>query len=200
MQSSFEFEKSPIILDDLDIVLGLHQNQAINKFDNSFFFSGSEYSGTDKPNHSDSIMHFDEQDILKEELDEFLQETANDGLEVEAEDELILRYIISENDEEVSKKRRKRYDTHIDFWDTDWGKMITNPNVNNPKTRAGKQFRRRFRMPYPVFQYLVKQCLDHNIFSSVYKSKIPIEAKVLACLRILSRDNCADDVNFGSQG
>ena len=210
MQSSFEFDKSPIMLDDLDIILQLHENQAIHKFDNSFFFSGSQYPGTEdnlysssvkKVNSiSDSIMHYDEQNIWKEELDEFLQETENDGLEVEGEDELILRYIITENDEEVSKKRRKRYDTHINFWDTDWGKIITNPNVNNPKTRAGKQFRRRFRMPYPVFQYLVKQCSDHNIFSSVYKSKIPIEAKVLGCLRILSRDNCADDVNFGSQG
>ena len=120
MQSSFEFDKSPIMLDDLDIILQLHESQAINKFDNSFFFSGSQYPGTEDnlysssvkkvnsisstPNHSDSIMHYDEQDIWKEELDEFLQETENDGLEVEGEDELILRYIITENDEEVSKK------------------------------------------------------------------------------------------------
>ena len=31
-------------------------------------------------------------------------------MSISGEDELILSYIITENDEEVSKKRRKRYD------------------------------------------------------------------------------------------
>lgn len=93
------------------------------------------------------------------------------------------------------RKRRKKSSPKADFWQTLWGQTLTHPNVNNPKSREGKQFRRRFRLPYPLFRYLVTLCKDLNIFDSVYCSSIPVEAKVLGCLRILGRDACADGVN-----
>jgi hypothetical protein len=36
---------------------------------------------------------------------------------------------------------------------------------------------------------------EKNIFGLIKKSCIPIEAKILACLRMLGRDACADE-NF----
>jgi hypothetical protein len=33
-----------------------------------------------------------------------------------------------------------------------WGRMLRNPNIKDPTTVAGKLFRRRFRVPYPLFE------------------------------------------------
>ena len=67
--------------------------------------------------------------------------------------------------------------------------------MTNPKSKEGKLFRRRVRLPYPLYKFFLKICGDYNIFGSIYTSKIPIECKLLGCLRILGRDACADDVN-----
>ena len=99
--------------------------------------------------------------------------------------------------EDVPKiKKRKRLMKNISFWDTPWGLLLSDPNVNNPKTKEGKLFRRRFRLPFPAYKLLLDICRSYNIFDMKYESmKPPIEAKILACLRILGRDSCADDVN-----
>ena len=93
------------------------------------------------------------------------------------------------------KRKRTIKDYENAFWESTWGKLILNPNVENPKSIEGKRFRRRFRLPFPMFQYLVELCMRHNIFDLKNKSPIPIQLKILACLRILARDNCADDIN-----
>ena len=113
-----------------------------------------------------------------------------------AEDEII-KELLTEGvaNEKQKKKRRVRINKRVQFSDTVWGQYICDDNVNNPHSREGKLFRRRFRLPFPVFQFFVSLCRQHNIFNSTYESKIPIEAKVLACLRILGRGNCADDIN-----
>ena len=79
------------------------------------------------------------------------------------------------------KRRRTLVERAADFWETEWGKLLRHPDVDNILTRIGKRFRRRFRLPVQLFEHLVTICRMHNIFSSVYKSRIPIEAKVLAC-------------------
>ncbi|CAM9614188.1 unnamed protein product, partial [Ectocarpus fasciculatus] len=54
-------------------------------------------------------------------------------------------------------------------------------------------FRRRFRLPYPLFKNeVLLMCKQHRIFGKSHV--IPIEFKVLACLRILGRGNCADEI------
>ena len=102
--------------------------------------------------------------------------------------------------DDVGVRKRKRYANANDFWEQPWGQLICEPTVNNPMSRHRKIFRRRFRLPFPVFQFLVKLCNDHNIFQSIYKTKIPTEAKVLACLRWLGRDDCADSIFESSSG
>ena len=54
-------------------------------------------------------------------------------------------------------------------------------------------------MPLPLFKYLVKLCHEYNIFDDINVSKIPLELKVLGCLRILGRDACSDDVTEVTQ-
>jgi len=79
---------------------------------------------------------------------------------------------------------------------TAWGKLIRNPNVKDASSYHGKLFRRRFRVPYPVFEHLVDVCEEYNIFEIKRKDKvlIPISIKLLCCLRMLGRGNCADDI------
>ena len=46
-------------------------------------------------------------------------------------------------------------------------------------------------MSHPIFLYLVRRCVDAELFPMV---KIPIEFRLLITLRILGRGNCADDI------
>ena len=78
-----------------------------------------------------------------------------------------------------------------DLWGTSWGKMLQDDALLNNHSRASKRFRRRFRVSYPVFLYLVRRCKDLEIFGA---TKIPYELRILISLRILARGNCADDI------
>jgi hypothetical protein len=122
-----------------------------------------------------------------------------DSAEEELEDSLISELFDykQQDDPPFSKKKRNRFvKSGISFWETLWGQLISHPNVNDPNSYHGKLFRRRFRLPFPAFlTLLLKICRDYNIFDMKYETKPPLEAKVLACLRILGRDSCADDVN-----
>lgn len=97
-------------------------------------------------------------------------------------------------DEPLQKKKRLRVPS-VDFWSSAWGLVISDPSVWDPKSRSGKSFRRRFRVPFPLFkQVLLPLCKQHQFFSSQRHSRIPVEAKVLSALRILGRDSCADAI------
>ena len=62
-------------------------------------------------------------------------------------------------------------------------------------TKEGKIFRRRFRLPFEIFdKVLVPLCKEHNIFDNVGEDQIPIEIKILMCLRILGRNAICDDI------
>ena len=112
----------------------------------------------------------------------------------------ILEDDINNDDVVVKKRRRILFARANDFWQTQWGQLISHPDVQNIRTRIGKRFRRRFRLPFPLFEHLVNICKAKNIFNMTYESRIPIEAKVLACLRILGRDHSADDINSDTGG
>lgn len=114
--------------------------------------------------------------------------------------ELITQIIIENNiskQEPHTKKSRIRTSTDTRFDDTYWGQLITEPDIlfRDISSKNGKLFRRHFRLPFRLFEHLAQLCKFHNIFNVKRESKIPVEAKVLACLRILGRDSCADDIN-----
>jgi len=92
-------------------------------------------------------------------------------------------------------KRRTPREKDGDFWITSWGRRLLHPDTKNPKSTLGKLFRRRFRLPYPVFVDFVEQCKLHNVFDLKYQRFLPVELKILVCLRILGRDHTADDCN-----
>ena len=83
-----------------------------------------------------------------------------------------------------TKKKRQRYDDERpSFVSISWSKLIERREVSNPLSRIGKLFRRRFRLPFPLFLKLVEDCQRHRIFPKT--RYIPVALKVLACLRIL---------------
>jgi hypothetical protein len=70
--------------------------------------------------------------------------------------------------------------------------MLRHKDISDPNSFQGKKFRRRFRIPFLLFRdWLVPLCKEKNIFCT-YR-RIPIEFKVLVPLRILGRNNTADD-------
>jgi len=122
---------------------------------------------------SDSDSDFEDElfeELVKKDVEEFLNE-----------------------DDAISKKKRQRYDEErVPFVSTNWSKLINKPQVWNPRSRIGKLFRRRFRLPFPTFVKLVDKCSHHNIFPP--SRHLPVELKVLTCLRILGRGSCADEI------
>ena len=103
----------------------------------------------------------------------------------------------------IHKKHRRHWTCIKDYMDTPWGQLLGHPDVCNPTSYVGMQFRRRFRVPFPLFEYLVDICRDYNVFEmkNTQKERIPIQIKLLVCLRILGRGNVCDDASeMGSVG
>ena len=45
-----------------------------------------------------------------------------------------------------------------DPMETNWMQLLHNPETADPKSRCGKEFRRKFRVPLPVFKDIVEKC------------------------------------------
>jgi len=79
--------------------------------------------------------------------------------------------------EENSIKRRRRYPDTVTFEETTWGKLIAHPDVRDPTTKLGKIFRRRFRLPFPLFEHLVQVCTDMDIFKTKGNRRFQLRQK-----------------------
>jgi hypothetical protein len=134
----------------------------------------------------------------------FLSEAFDGGVKFKAfVEDIIHEYaeaiVLDDLDLEIERiHRRENRTKKKDYWTkTTWGRMLSNPGLSNPRCGIAKKFRRRFRVPYPLFRdVLVRECLDHNTFGikDPVRVRVPLEFKILAALRILGRGNCADDI------
>ena len=74
----------------------------------------------------------------------------------------------------------------------------TDYGVKDPGTKDGKLFRRRFRVPHPVFEDICRTLAEREEFKvhgTQGYSKVPsapLALKVLAALRVLGRGECFD--------
>lgn len=78
--------------------------------------------------------------------------------------------------------------------------MLQNENVKDPSSKEGKDFRKRFRVPFPVFWKLVIIAANSNLFDcgradGFGRRAAPVELKIFGVLRILGRGWCMDDVS-----
>jgi hypothetical protein len=99
----------------------------------------------------------------------------------------------------ASSYERKVRDKTIprrDYRASVWWQALQDPNTKDPQTKAGKKFRLRFRVPFPLFQELValaKVWFPQADTDIVGRPSVPIELKVLCWLRVLGRGSCFDD-------
>ena len=98
---------------------------------------------------------------------------------------------------ELPKIRSHKRSRKIDMWETRWGRWLLDPELRNERSGVARMFRNKFRTPAAVFDLIVEKCREENIFDIVCESKcrVPLEFKVLICLRLLGRGNVADDVS-----
>jgi hypothetical protein len=59
------------------------------------------------------------------------------------------------NESPTLKRRRASKQPKIDYWKTKWGQLLLTDQICNPTSAAAKKFRRRFRVPYPVFHKII---------------------------------------------
>lgn len=99
-------------------------------------------------------------------------------------------------DNQREKRSRKRAE-RPDYWASVWGKMLNDPDIEQPRSAVvARKFRRRFRVPYPLLKdVILPQCIDHNVFEMKRAPTIPIVFKLLIALRVMGRDAVADDCN-----
>ena len=98
------------------------------------------------------------------------------------------------------KKRRARNErlSLEELWGTIWGKVVTKirdeiilNGGGESNTKMQRRFRNRFRVPFSMFEEMVLECKDALIFG---RTQIPVEFKLLGCLRVLGRGAYCDDV------
>ena len=100
----------------------------------------------------------------------------------------------------ISKRRRSDYSRgpktkkSDDPWATvPFLQLVSDPNVDDPSHRQGKEFRRLFRIPFLVFKELLHHCKEtgdpifcYPEYHFTGESNIPIELKIFAVLRVLA--------------
>ena len=79
------------------------------------------------------------------------------------------------------------------------GKIVLDYRIRDPSAREGIDFRKRYRVPYPIYCKLVVISEDSTLFNcastdSWGRRGVPTELKILGVLRILGRGWCIDDV------
>ena len=65
-----------------------------------------------------------------------------------------------------------------DYWSFAWGRMLRTERCGEETTREGKYFRRRFRVPYFLYQKLVQVTRDSGRFCDGCNSA-PLEVNLL---------------------
>jgi hypothetical protein len=86
-----------------------------------------------------------------------------------------------------------------DYRQSPWGTMLREGEYREPHTKAAVDFRRRFRVPADIFHKMVEMCDQKNVFECAGRDAaarigVPIEMKLLACLRVLGRGAVFDDI------
>jgi hypothetical protein len=63
-----------------------------------------------------------------------------------------------------TKNKRVGRTPYIDYEAAPWGILLQNSDIGDPLTQVGKRFRRRFRIPNPLFRQIVEECESINLF------------------------------------
>ena len=107
-----------------------------------------------------------------------------------------------------SRKRKFRHVRRVasvalptrQYWSSVWGRLLMENSQSSPNCSTSKLFRRRFRVPYIIFQSILElvrqQKWYHDEQFDVCKQPLPpLELLLLGVLRILGRGLTFDDVS-----
>ena len=100
----------------------------------------------------------------------------------------MLEEIYEEEFEVEGSAKDGRTDKIDYFTDSKWGRMISDPRISISKSKEGKEFRRKFRVPYPVFKnILVPESERLNVFEvkDWIRIRVPTEMKLLCAYGFL---------------
>lgn len=143
--------------------------------------------------------------IFRDPFDELLDEILNEDLtpiHVEAINALMLTKL-------GQPRKRKRTDysrarkgrKNSDPWLLSWLMMYADSNSDDPTSKPGKKFRRKFRVPKPVFKEIVRLCREtldpvfcYKEKDAVGNSSIPLELKIMSVLRTLASGGLFTDI------
>ena len=100
---------------------------------------------------------------------------------------------------EIKERRQRKWEGRPNYMESTWGRMLQSNRINDPTDRkGGKLFRRRFRVPYPIFLQIVDSTKASGLFTEnqdcAGNPAAPLELKILAVLRVLGRGYCFDGV------
>ena len=91
-------------------------------------------------------------------------------------------------EEETRKKVRRRVIARARYKDGSWATFLNNPEIQDPASREGKLFRRRFRVPYEIFGSIMQWASDAFPTSSkdvADRDVFPLQLKGLGVLNLL---------------
>ena len=90
-------------------------------------------------------------------------------------------------------RQAKKAKTATPWAHVEWLQMLDDPNVRDPDHPKGKQFRREFRVPYPIFLEIIRLCItsgdplfNYAETNAAGQLSIPLELKVMMVLRTLA--------------
>jgi hypothetical protein len=79
------------------------------------------------------------------------------ALSVEANADAVLNFLTNNYWEEKNRKRPRQRQEAVNYWSTSWGKLLRHPEVKDVATKTGRLFRRRFRVPFSIFEFIVQK-------------------------------------------
>ena len=104
-------------------------------------------------------------------------------------DQILFHISTSEFQKKIAgaSKQVRNTEKRPDYWSSEWGKLLNDPRVYNLKSKAATRFRRRFRVNIYLFEELKMMIFLRKIFEEPHGNSIPLEFKILICLRKLGR-------------
>ena len=95
--------------------------------------------------------------------------------------------------------KRRKFEQRPKYEFSTWGMMRAHPRFKAPHDRKGGQlFRRRFRVPFPVYVEILRMTRENDWFTegrdAIGTFAAPLELKILSVLRVLGRGYCFDGV------
>ena len=93
----------------------------------------------------------------------------------------VFKWIEDNGDSFVEDTHQRKRGKRMNLWETTWGHWLKDPETKDPTTFAGRRFRQKFRVPYPLFEFILQKCEEVNLFDITHAHlvRVDLEFKVL---------------------